>query len=122
MNKILVGLLVGGFLGIFDGWSAIWTHPEDQEVRSGIMAIIMMGIFKGLVAGAVMGLVARRTRSVPMGILIGALVGLALAFPVYYFLVGKYFWEIMLPGGIVGTLAGYATQSFGARPRVTAAG
>ena len=53
MNKILVGLLVGGFLGIFDGWSAIWTHPEDQEVRTGIMAIIMMGIFKGLVAGAV---------------------------------------------------------------------
>ncbi len=27
-----------------------------------------------------------------------------------------YYWEIMLPGGAVGVIIGYATQRFGARP------
>ena len=32
----------------------------------------------------------------------------------------NYYWEIMLPGGIVGTIIGYATQRFG-QPVQTAA-
>ena len=80
-----------------------------------------MGIFKGLVAGIIMGLVARKTDSVPLGIVVGTLVGLALALPIAM-MVGKYFWEIMLPGGLVGTIVGFATQRYGTRRKVTASG
>ncbi len=121
MSKPLLGLLLGGFLGIFDGLSAMVSHPEDPEIRAGILGIILMGTFKGLVAGMVMGLIARKTNSVPLGILFGTLVGLALAWPVAI-MVGKYFWEIMLPGGLVGTLVGYATQRHGARLKLPATG
>ena len=121
MNKPLIGLVLGGLLGIFDGLSAMASHPEDPEIRAGIVGIILMGTFKGLVAGIVMGLIARKMNSVPLGIAIGTLVGLGLALPVAM-MVGQYFWEIMLPGGLVGTIVGYATQSFGVRPKLPASG
>ena len=90
-------------------------------ILSILVGIILMGTFKGLVAGIVMGLIARKMNSVPLGIAIGTLVGLGLALPVAM-MVGQYFWEIMLPGGLVGTIVGYATQSFGVRPKLPASG
>ena len=67
--------------------------------------------FKGIVAGLIIGYVATRTRSLPIGIATGLVVGLALAYLVT--LSEPYFWEIMLPGGIVGVIVGYATFVYG---------
>jgi hypothetical protein len=67
---------------------------------------------KGLLAGALIGFFARKVHSLPLGILFGLAVGLGLAYLVV--LAGNpYFWEIMLPGGAVGLIVGYATQRFG---------
>ena len=47
-----------------------------------------------------------------LGILFGLAVGFALAFIVAYMQHGYYF-EILLPGSIVGIVVGYATQKYG---------
>ena len=54
--------------------------------------------------------------SLPLGIIFGLAIGLLLAFGVAAIPNpgGKhYYFEIMLPGGIVGMIVGYATQRFG---------
>jgi hypothetical protein len=47
-----------------------------------------------------------------LGILFGFAVGLLLAFFVAHMQHGYYF-AIMLPGGLVGLIVGYATQKYG---------
>ena len=50
--------------------------------------------------------------------------GTALGLLFAYFIArmqGKYYFEIMLPGAIVGLLTGYATQRYGRKPETTAA-
>jgi hypothetical protein len=64
----------------------------------------------------IIGAFARKVNSLPIGILFGLGVGLVLAFAVAAMPnpAGKhYYFEIMLPGGIVGMIVGYATQRFG---------
>jgi hypothetical protein len=70
---------------------------------------------KGLIAGVLIGYFARKVNSLPLGIVFGLAVGLLLAFAVAAMQPGPnhYYFEIMLPGGIVGTIIGYATQRFG---------
>lgn len=114
MGKPLLGLLLGAFLGIFDGLSALVTQGQDQEVRDGIMGIVAMGVFKGGIAGYAIGFFARKFKSLPVGIVVGLCVGLLLASPIAFLLVQKYYWSIMLPGGLVGLIVGYATQKHGA--------
>lgn len=117
MNKILLGVLLGGILGAFDGLSALISAPE---VRPEIMTIVLGSMFKGLVAGAVIGWFARRKNSLPLGIVFGLIVGGLCALP---FALGTdpttgkvYFWEILIPGSLVGLMVGYATQRYGTRP------
>ena len=112
MNKILVGILVGGVLGIFDGLTA-WFTPE---VRAGLLGIVIGSTVKGIITGIAVGWFARKVRSLTAGIVFGLLVGLILAFAVAA-MQGDYYFEIMLPGSIVGAIVGYATQKFGAEPR-----
>ena len=114
MNKIVLGLILGGILGIFDGLTA-WFTPE---ARSELMGIVVGSTLKGLIAGVLIGFFARKVNSLPLGILFGLGVGLLLAFFVAR-MQGKYYFEIMLPGGLVGLIVGYATQKYGAA-RVTA--
>jgi len=112
MNKAWLGLILGGILGIFDGLTA-WFYPE---ARPQIAGIIIGSTFKGLIAGVITGAFARKVNSLPIGILFGLGVGLVLAFAVAAMPnpAGKhYYFEIMLPGGIVGMIVGYATQRFG---------
>ncbi len=111
MNKVLLGLLVGAVLGAIDGGSA-WFTPA---VRAQLAAIIFGSTIKGLIAGVAAGIFARKVNSVPLGILFGLAVGFVLAYLVAYMQHGYYF-EIILPGSIVGMIAGYATQRYGARP------
>ncbi len=111
MSKPVFGLLLGGLLGVFDGLTAYFT----PEVRSQLLGIVIGSTFKGLVVGASIGFFARKVRSVPLGILFGLAVGLVLAWIVAAMPAetGKhYYLEIMLPGGLVGAIVGYATQKY----------
>jgi hypothetical protein len=112
MNKVVLGLLVGGILGIFDGLSA-WFTPA---VRAQLLAIVIGSTVKGLIAGILIGYFAKKVNSLPLGLLFGLGVGLLLAYAVAAMPdpTGKhYYFEIMLPGAIVGMIVGYATQRFG---------
>ncbi len=111
MNKIIYGLMVGGVLGIFDGATA-WFTPA---VRPQILGIILGSTVKGMIAGVAAGLFARKVNSVPGGIAFGLAVGLLLAWAVAA-IPGEhgehYYWQIMLPGSLVGAIVGYASQKY----------
>jgi hypothetical protein len=112
MNKVVLGLVVGGILGIFDGLSA-WFTPA---VRAQLLGIVIGSTVKGLIAGILIGYFAKKVNSLPLGLLFGLGIGLLLAYAVAAMPdpSGKhYYFEIMLPGGIVGMIVGYATQRFG---------
>jgi peptidoglycan/LPS O-acetylase OafA/YrhL len=112
MNKVVLGLLVGGILGVFDGLSA-WFTPA---VRAQLLTIVIGSTVKGLIAGVLIGYFAKKVNSLPLGLLFGLGVGLLLAYAVAAMPdpTGKhYYFEIMLPGAIVGMIVGYATQRFG---------
>ena len=111
MNKPLLGLVLGGILGIFDGLTA-WFTPA---VRAQMMQIVIGSTVKGLIAGILIGYFARKVNSLAWGLVFGLSVGLLLAYGVAAMQPGPdhYYFEIMLPGGIVGTIIGYATQHFG---------
>ncbi len=117
MNKPVLGLLAGGLLGILDGLSALVSAPE---VRAGIVGIVVGSMCKGLIAGILIGFFARKVNSLPLGIVFGLLVGLALALPIAIMQSNtsghNYYWHIMLPGGMVGLIVGYATQRYGRMP------
>lgn len=116
MNKIVFGLIIGGVLGIFDGLTALFT----PEARPYIATIVIGSTFKGLIAGMLIGYFARKVNSLPLGILFGSGVGLVLAYAVAAMpsATGKhYYFQIMLPGGILGLIVGYATQKFRANPQ-----
>ena len=107
MNKITYGLILGGILGIFDGLTS-WFTPE---VRPQLMGIVIGSMIKGLLAGVLIGFFARKVHSLALGILFGLGIGLLFAFFIAH-MQGKYYLEIMTPGGLVGVIVGYATQKY----------
>jgi hypothetical protein len=107
MNKITYGLVLGGILGILDGLSS-WFTPA---VRPQLMGIVIGSTFKGLLAGLLIGIFARKVHSLALGVLFGLGIGLLFAFFIAH-MQGKYYFEIMLPGGLVGLIVGYATQKY----------
>ena len=118
MIKPVFGMLLGGILGIFDGLSALVSAPETAP---DIVGIVIGSTFKGLLAGVLIVWFARKVNSLLAGVLFGLGVGLVLAFLVAY--MGdvqagqKYYWEIMLPGSILGIIVGYATQRYRSTPQ-----
>ncbi len=119
MTKPVLGILLGGILGVLDGLTAPLSAPETLPDLPGIVA---GSTVKGIVAGILIGLFARRVRNAPACILFGLLVGAGLAALIT--IGGPYFWEIVIPGSIVGLIVGFATQKYGtsgSAPR-TAAG
>ena len=112
MSKPMLGLVLGGVLGIFDGLTA-WFTPEVQPY---ILSIVFFSTIKGIITGLAIGFFARKINSLPLGIVFGLGVGLLLAFAVAAMPseTGKhYYFEIMLPGGILGIIVGFATQKYG---------
>ncbi|MES2305800.1 MAG: hypothetical protein V4558_09835 [Gemmatimonadota bacterium] len=119
MGKPLYGLIIGGVLGVLDGLSALVSAPEVAP-QIGMIVVGSMG--KGLVAGWIIGFVAKKVKNLMVGILAGTIVSGLLALP---FALGKdpetgqvYFWEILIPGMIVGLIVGYATQVYQPKRRV----
>ena len=113
MKKPVFGMLLGGVLGIPDGLSALVSAGDDPNVRAGIAGIVVGSTVKGLITGLLIGWLARKSSSLPLGILAGLAVGLLLAFGVSRMQVAAgqpaYYWQIMTPGAIVGVIVGYAT-------------
>jgi hypothetical protein len=101
-------LILGAILGIFDGLTA-WFTPE---ARPQLMGIVLGSTFKGLLAGVLIGVFSRKVHSLALGMVFGLGVGLLFAFFIAR-MQGKYYFEIMLPGGLVGLIVGYATQKYG---------
>ncbi|HZR08754.1 MAG TPA: hypothetical protein VFA79_09255 [Myxococcales bacterium] len=116
MNRIAVGVLVGGALGILDGLTA-WFTPE---ARAGLLGIVIGSTVKGLIAGAIIGLFARKVNHAGWTIAFGTFVGALLAFFIAQ-MQGKYYLEIILPGSLVGLLTGYASMRYGRAPGSAAA-
>ena len=125
MSKPMLGLVLGGVLGVLDGLSALVSAPDDPAVKAGIVGIVVGSTFKGLITGVLIGWFAKRTQSLGLAIAFGLAVGLALAFLVCLLqkLGGQppYYWQIMLPGGILGVIVGYATFTSRAGSRAPAA-
>ena len=120
MNKPLFGLVLGGVLGVLDGLTS-WFTPE---VRAQILGIVIGSTFKGIIAGVCIGWFAKKVDSLPLGILFGLGVGMLLAYLIAAMPQPSgrhYYFEIMLPGSLVGAITGYATQKFQATPRASAA-
>jgi hypothetical protein len=107
MTKPVLGLVVGGMLGLLDGLSA-WFSPEARPI---LLGIVMGSTVKGLITGVIAGLIARWRQSVALGVLSGLALGLAgsslaaLGQPDHYF-------EIVLPGMLVGAIVGFVTQRY----------
>jgi hypothetical protein len=113
MNKPVLGLLLGGVLGIFDGLTALVSAPETAP---DIMGIVIGSTIKGLIVGVLVGWYAARVHSLAKGVLVGLVVSSFFAFLVAAMPQpdGTHYWvEIMIPGAIVGLIVGYATQKFG---------
>ena len=112
MSKPVLGLVLGGVLGIFDGLTA-WFTPA---VRDQLAMIVVFSTLKGLIAGILIGFFAKKFNSLPLGIVFGLAIGLLLAFAVAA-MPGEngehYYFEIMLPGSILGLIVGFATQKYG---------
>src|SRR5688500_10716361 len=115
MSKPLLGLLIGGLLGALDGLSA-WFSPEARPM---MMAIVTGSTLKGVVTGLLAGFIAQWRRSTALGVMAGLAIGFALSTGVAM-AQGDHYLEIVLPGMLVGGLAGFVTQRYpqhsGARP------
>lgn len=113
MSKPLIGIILGAVLGAFDGLTA-WFTPA---VRDQLAAIVVSSTMKGIIAGIAIGFFAKKFHSLPIGILFGFAVGALLAYLTARFAVGGYYFEIMLPGSMVGLIVGFATQKYGRTPQ-----
>ncbi len=118
MNKPVLGLLAGGALGVVDGLTALVSAPE---VAPQIMGIVLGSMGKGLIAGLLIGWFARKVNNLTAGVIVGLALGALFALPFALAVdpaTGKrYFWEIMLPGSMVGLIVGFLTQRYGVRPQ-----
>ena len=113
MSKTVLGVTAGGVLGLIDGMSA-WFYPE---ARAMMLAIIVGSTVKGLLTGLAAGLVARRTHSIVITMLTGAVVGFVLSTLAAMGQPDQY-WAIVLPGMLVGVIAGVVCQR--GRPAIAA--
>lgn len=112
MSKPLIGIIVGAVLGAFDGLTAYFT----PAVRDQLASIVVSSTFKGIIAGVAIGFFAKKFHSLPLGLLFGLAIGALLAYLTARFAVGGYYFEIMLPGSLVGLIVGFATQKYGQTP------
>jgi hypothetical protein len=63
VRKVLCATLLGGFLGIFDGLTSLFT----PEVRDQIVGIVIGSTVKGLLTGVIVGFFAKKVHSLALG-------------------------------------------------------
>jgi hypothetical protein len=109
LTKPVLGLAVGGALGLLDGLSG-FLEPSLAPVMG---SVITFSLLKGLVAGIATGYVSQRVHSMLLGILAGTGIAAVLSLLVILKAGMALFWDILLPGMLLGAIVGFATQRFG---------
>jgi hypothetical protein len=108
-TKPMLGLAVGGVLGLLDGLSGFF-EPSLAPVMG---SVITFSLLKGLLAGIATGYLSQRVPSMLLGILAGIGIAAALSLLVILRAGVALFWDILLPGMLLGAIVGFATQRFG---------
>ena len=96
-------------LGLVDGLSGFF-EPSLAPVMT---SVITFSLLKGLLAGLATGYVSQRVHSMLLGILAGIGIAEALSLLVILRAGMSLFWDILLPGMLLGAIVGFATQRFG---------
>jgi len=109
LAKPVLGLAVGGVLGLLDGLSGFF-EPSLAPVMG---SVITFSLLKGLLAGIATGYVSQRVDSMLLGILTGVGIAAVLSLLVILRAGMALFWDIMIPGMLLGLIVGFATQKFG---------
>src|SRR5947209_19651002 len=107
LSKPLLGLAVGGSLGLLDGLSGFF-EPSLAPVMG---SVITFSLLKGLLAGIATGYVSRRVHSMLLGILAGVGIAAVLSLLVILHAGMALFWDIMIPGMLLGLLWGSQRRS-----------
>ena len=111
LTKPMLGLAVGGTLGLLDGLSG-FLEPSLAPLMT---SVITFSLLKGLLSGVAIGFVSQRVHSMAVGLLAGLGIAAALSLLVILQAGMALFWDIMLPGMLLGVVVGFATQKFGKR-------
>jgi hypothetical protein len=109
LTKPMLGLAVGGTLGLLDGLSG-FLEPSLASVMT---SVITFSLLKGLVSGAAIGYVSEKVHSIALGMLAGMAIAAVLSLLVILRAGMSLFWDIMLPGMLLGVVVGFTTQKFG---------
>jgi hypothetical protein len=117
LTKPMLGLALGGTLGLLDGLSGFF-EPSLAPVMGSVITFSML---KGLVSGVVIGYVAQKVHSMLLGILAGVAIAALLSWVVILHAGMALFWDIMLPGMLLGIIVGFCTQKFGRGAEVAGA-
>jgi len=117
LSKPMLGLVIGGTLGLLDGLSG-FLEPSLAPVMSSVITFSML---KGLLSGLAIGFFSQRVRSMPLGIFAGMVFAAILSLLVILRAGMGLFWDIMLPGMLLGLIVGFATQKYGRRVEASAA-
>jgi hypothetical protein len=112
VTKPILGLAIGGTLGLVDGLSG-FLEPSLAPVMT---SVITFSLLKGLVAGIAIGYFSKKVHSMALGILAGLAIAAVLSLLVILKAGMALFWEILLPGTLLGLIVGFATQKFGRQP------
>jgi hypothetical protein len=118
LTKPMLGLAVGGTLGLLDGLSG-FLAPSLAPL---MITVITFSLLKGLLSGIAIGFVSQRVHSMAVGLLAGLGIAAVLSFLVILQAGMALFWDIMLPGMLLGVVVGFTTQKFGKQsdaPRVS---
>ena len=111
--KIFVGIIVGAALGFLDGLSSYLT----PAARPLFLLIVLSSTFKGFLTGVLTAFIASRTHKLLPAVLAGLGIGLILSFLAATFTPDpnghRYYFQIMLPGAVLGAIAGFAMQKLG---------
>jgi hypothetical protein len=109
LTKPMLGLTAGGVLGLLDGLSGFF-EPSLAPVMG---SVITFSLLKGLLVGITTGYVSQRVHSMLLGILAGVGIAAVLSLLVILHAGMALFWDIMVPGMLLGLIVGFATQKFG---------
>jgi hypothetical protein len=109
LTKPALGLAVGGTLGLLDGLSG-FLEPALAPVMGSVIALSLL---KGLVSGIAIGYFSQKVQLMTAGIVVGIAIAAVLSFLVILRAGMALFWDILLPGMLLGGIVGFATQRFG---------